>query len=444
MDLGSLRLISSGRTSNVCIYPGHSAKEAAAVKILADKSKAFEEINKLLMMGHPNVMRIIESIEADEYVGIIMPLMHMDLRVFMNRVAYTGATMLQAMHQSARAVHHIHTRGIMHMDIKPENICVNIESAVCIHCKLLDFGSSLTMEEFRHLHGKGDENAAPVTIQTTKGYQAPELLSANGVLSFAGDIFSLGVVFGELIKHRLSPTGDDGGVHNMASLLRLAHDMQGNDHRRRPSARDVLIRLGDKRIDALLLNAAPTPIWGSEITNALRSGIRGQCVADVFIDDSSTDLQKLVTLVQNTDVHLVRDAFWLLYEASVDEVDRRRAAGLSVLSILPYFESRVHVSKENALFYTKTLDILSHVAYFSLSTDMQRVMWTAASSSCVCERPVIRCLSNCWSTELREWCKDSGRRWGTRQEPFSVFVRRFIDDWDAPCAQAARRLVNVF
>jgi serine/threonine protein kinase len=445
MDFGSLKLISSGRTSSVCLCPGHHLsvtqnREAVAIKVLVDKSKAFEEINKLLMMGHPNVMCILDSIETDEYVGIVMPLMHMDLRVFMTRVAYTAATMLQIMHQSAQAVRHVHTRGILHMDIKPENICVNIESAVCIQCKLLDFGSSLTMDEFRHLRGKGDERAAPIAIQTTKGYQAPELLSANGVLSFAGDIYSLGVVFGELVRQIPSPAD---GKHT-ASLLQLAHDMQGNDYRRRPSALDVLFRLGDESVhDILLINATPTPIWRSEITNALRSGIQNQCVADIFIDDLSTDLQKLVTLVLNTDAHLVRDAFWLLYEASIDEVDHRHAAGLSVLAILPYFESRVHIAKENAFFYTKALDILSQMSHFSLSTDMQRIIWTAASSSCACERPVIRCLSNCWSSELREWCTDSGKKWGTRQEPFSAFVIRFVDDWDAQCAQAAGRLASV-
>jgi serine/threonine protein kinase len=230
-------------------------ESSVAVKILMDKSKAFDEISKLLMVGHPNVMGVLDIVETSDYVGIIMPLMHMDLRVFMHRVVYDISIMVHIKIQTMKAVYHIHTREIVHLDIKPENICVDFDSSQhqCINssdirCRLVAFGSSLAIKE---LHGRRDlhdpQSITNVvrcfTIQTTRGYQPPKL-TANGSISFAGDIYSIGVVFSELINNS---HGNNTSTFSLvmqpdtSTLRQLSLDMQSPEFRRRPSSRDVLI-----------------------------------------------------------------------------------------------------------------------------------------------------------------------------------------------------------
>ena len=241
----------------------------------------------------------------------------------------------------------------------------------------------------------------------------------------------------------------------------LSLDMRHEDFKSRPSSREVLVRLGDAQIHkpllTLLQNAA-CPMWSSPIASSLIARCGGgssnsvgfvhQSVARTFINDhQSNDLQKLVTLVRSADLGHIRDAFWLLFETSVEEVDIGGgcASGLSVLSILHYFESRIYLAKEHGFFYVKSLDILSRLPYFVLTDDMKLHLWKLSSISHACERPILRCLASCWTTAasddtLAAWCSDERKRWGVRQEAFSDFAARFADDWDVSCAEAVRRV----
>ena len=224
MNLESVKTITSGRTSSVCHcirYLSSKLKEHVAIKIIQSKERAFTEINTLLMMDHPNIMNIIDVVEEDDSVGIIMPLMQMDLRGFLSRAIYPNSTtVLQINLQIMRAVHCMHTHGILHLDIKPENICIDLLPSSVL-CRLLDFGSAVVVGDI----------AMPLVIATTRGYQSPELI-AGGMISPAGDIFSVGVVFGELLDVQ---TGDIS--------RQLSDEMQHAEYRLRPSSHAVLERL---------------------------------------------------------------------------------------------------------------------------------------------------------------------------------------------------------
>ena len=424
-------------------------RRVVAIKIINDKDKAFEEINKLLLVGHHNIISILDIVEDSDSVGIVMPFVNMDLRYFMGRVKYNTATMMQIKLQTMAAVHHIHVRGILHMDIKPENICIDFiastkDSSNNIHCLLLDFGSSVVAEEMLQTLSRSDSPSS--TIQSTKGYLSPELL-AYGILSSACDIYSTGVVFSELAENRHPNCAES--VRLSAFFCQLSLDMRHEDFKLRPSSKEVLLLLGGDEVCKPLLpisTKSTTPAWTSSIASVLISQCnRRRCsVTDTFIGDRlSTSLQKLVTLVRSSDVGHIRDAFWLLYETSVEEVDKKSIdCSLSVLSVLHYFDSRIYLANEHSFFYAKSLDILSHLPYFVLSDDMKLHLWKISSTSRSCERSVIRCLANCWGdVELSSWCIDDRTRWGVRQEEFRDFVGRFVDDWDVQCAKAAKMVL---
>jgi hypothetical protein len=136
----------------------------------------------------------------------------------------------------------------------------------------------------------------------------------------------------------------------------------------------------------------------------------------------------------------------LRWGITVEEAEGKHAAEgrLSVLSILHYFDSRIHLAREHGFFYAKSLDILCIMPYFVLTDDMKLHLWKVSSTSFACERPVLRCLANCWATDdtLLPWCSDERKRWGVKQEPFDEFVARFFDDWDVQSVKAAQSAIR--
>ena len=155
-------------------------------------SATLREISILKSVNHPNIVKILGITSGDKSIEILLEYHNLDLRKFMNlykfnKVIYNLNTVRSMVYQIIRATNYLHSRKILHRDLKPDNVLFCDKTIVT---KLVDFGLSRVY-------------TMPVRAFTQKVltlyYRAPELLLGIDVYSIAVDIWSIGCIFAELL-----------------------------------------------------------------------------------------------------------------------------------------------------------------------------------------------------------------------------------------------------
>jgi len=148
------------------------------------------EIELLHAIQHPNIVQLFESVENSDFVYLLLELVKgsdlYDVQQTLGtlRPGLAGAIIGKIV----SAVSYLHSRGIAHHDIKPENVIVDfLQNKV----KLTDFGSAV---EFKNMSGIGG----------TLNYMSPELLlnlrGNNLPIDQSIDIWSIGIVAYQLLS----------------------------------------------------------------------------------------------------------------------------------------------------------------------------------------------------------------------------------------------------
>ncbi len=156
------------------------------------------EAKMACQLNHPNIAHIYEAGEVDGTPFIAMELVvGKTLGHFAGKLAEAGWLRSVAV-QAATALHYAHQKGLVHRDIKPDNLVLDNEGIL----KILDFGiaqhqTSKPINGPTGHHATLIERTAPGYSQGTPAYMSPE--QANGwAVGPASDQFSLGVVLHEL------------------------------------------------------------------------------------------------------------------------------------------------------------------------------------------------------------------------------------------------------
>jgi serine/threonine-protein kinase len=153
-------------------------------------------------INHPNVVTIFDVVEHQGSACLVMELLAGEtLAEKMKRTGPMGfveavAIMLPAMRGVAAA----HAHGVIHRDLKPDNIflCTDADGSIR-DCKVLDFGvSKLTVADAATT---GDITLSGNVVGTPE-YMAPEQVRAGKHADHRIDIYSLGVVFYEMLAGR--------------------------------------------------------------------------------------------------------------------------------------------------------------------------------------------------------------------------------------------------
>jgi len=182
--------------------------ELAAVKFVPKSSfasfgemqRVFQEIQALRNLHHPNVIRLLDVADHDDSICFIMEFAAGgELRGYVERrSSLPEEEARQLFKQIVRAVHYIHSKKIIHRDLKLENILLDANN----RCKIVDFGLSDYVSS----------KERTITDAGTEAYLAPEVYSGNSGDSdpYKIDVWSLGVILYALTHGKL-PFNRPGG-----------------------------------------------------------------------------------------------------------------------------------------------------------------------------------------------------------------------------------------
>ena len=171
-----------------------------AVKILKDEFLANEEFTRrfkneskaMAVLNHPNVMRVYDVSFSDRMQSIVME--YIDGITLKEYIEQQGILKWkEAVHftvQILRALQHAHDKGIVHRDIKPQNIMLLSDGTI----KITDFGiARFARSETRTLTDKAIGSVH---------YISPEQAS-GGAIDARTDIYSVGVILYEMLTGKV-------------------------------------------------------------------------------------------------------------------------------------------------------------------------------------------------------------------------------------------------
>lgn len=199
-----LERIGTGGMAIVYKAKCHRLNRLVAVKILKSDLAQDEDFRRrfnaesqaVAQLSHPNIVSVYDVSKGGDIEYIVMELIDgITLKQYMEkRGQLNWRESLHFITQIMRGLSHAHSRGIVHRDIKPQNVMVLRDGSV----KVADFGIACL------------ENAAQTLTQEALGsvhYISPE--QARGDRTDArGDIYSAGVVLYEMLTGRLPFEGD--------------------------------------------------------------------------------------------------------------------------------------------------------------------------------------------------------------------------------------------
>ena len=180
-------------------------KRQVAIKILAADSNADENGRRRLVreaqaaaaLDHPNICSIYEVDEQDGRAFIVMQYVQGEtLAARIQRKRLAVSDMLDIAIPVADGLSEAHARGIVHRDIKPQNIMITARG----EAKILDFGLARASDD---ANADGVETQSLWTqagaIVGTAPYMSPEQVKGQA-LDARSDIFSFGAVLYELLS----------------------------------------------------------------------------------------------------------------------------------------------------------------------------------------------------------------------------------------------------
>jgi WD40 repeat protein/serine/threonine protein kinase len=190
---------------------------AAAVKRFQREIRACAQLN------HPNIVR---AFDADEVAGLHLLVMEfVDGIDLAKRVKQSGplpvAQACEYLRQAALGLQHAHEHGLVHRDIKPNNLLLTADGTI----KILDLGLA------RMMHTPDEDSPSTLTesgaVMGTPDYLAPEQARQSHEVDIRADLYSLGCTFYFLLTGKVPFPGGTLGEklvkHQLDEPVQVKH-----------------------------------------------------------------------------------------------------------------------------------------------------------------------------------------------------------------------------
>ena len=195
--------VGTGGMSDVYLAHDTALNRQVAVKVLKtefaeDKTfvtKFRAEAQSAANLEHPNIVSIYDVGSEGALYYIVMEYVEgITLKTYISkkgRLTYNEALSIAI--QVGRGIESAHNKGIVHRDIKPQNIIISKEGNV----KVMDFGIARA----------ASSNTISAELMGSVHYASPEQ-ARSGYVTFTSDIYSLGIVMYEMVTGRVPYDGD--------------------------------------------------------------------------------------------------------------------------------------------------------------------------------------------------------------------------------------------
>ncbi|RWZ60588.1 Stk1 family PASTA domain-containing Ser/Thr kinase [Halobacillus fulvus] len=211
-------MVGGGGMANVYLAHDTILERDVAIKVLRLEhgndeefiARFHREAQSATSLSHPNIVSIFDVGEEDDIYYMVMEYVDgMTLKQYIQQNSPIDvAEAVDIMMQVTSAISHAHDNGIVHRDIKPQNILIDQYG----HVKVTDFGIAMAL-------------SATALTQTNSvlgsvHYLSPEQ-ARGGMATKKSDVYALGIVFFELLTGRLPFSGESPVS---IALKHLQHD----------------------------------------------------------------------------------------------------------------------------------------------------------------------------------------------------------------------------
>lgn len=303
-----LEVIGEGGMAIVYRALDYRLNRDVAVKIMRDEMAADEEFRRrfcteshaVAMLSHPNIVAVYDVSHNDNVEYIVMELVDgITLKQYIERKGVVAwKEVVHFTKQISKALAHAHERGIIHRDIKPQNIMLLRDGTI----KVGDFGIAALENEVYENNGEAIGSIHYIAPEQARG-ECPDARS---------DIYSLGVMMYEMLTGGLPFTG------NTLGEIAVQHM---NAKPVPPHEKNPEIPLELERITLKAMSAELSERYQS--ANELLSDLEAFIHTPVTIDGESADYE-------NPDVKPVRSSTELSRERY--RLRRRRSDVVSFMS----------------------------------------------------------------------------------------------------------------
>ena len=187
------------------------AGDDAVVARFSREAKAASKIS------HPHAVSVTDFGEGENGV-VFLVMEYLDGRTLKEVVTSEGPLKLDRavniVRQVAGALDAAHSQGVIHRDLKTENIML-VRHDGDEWAKVLDFGIAKILQP--HGHGESDITHANLVVGTPQ-YMSPEQCSQSGALDARSDVYSLGIILYEMLAGRVPFAGESPTVIMMKQV----------------------------------------------------------------------------------------------------------------------------------------------------------------------------------------------------------------------------------